>query len=58
MNYDVARALASGALLYATYWLMQLTGVLDGKSKGRQRLTLAVAFAVVILLLNLVWPTA
>lgn len=58
MNYDIAHALVSGALLYVTYWIIQFSGLLDGKTKGHQRLILAVIFGVVILALNLLWPSA
>jgi hypothetical protein len=58
MTYDFAHAIVSGALLYATYWAMQFSGALDGKTKGKQRLLLAVAFSIVILVLNLLWPAS
>ncbi|WP_299423281.1 hypothetical protein [uncultured Shimia sp.] len=56
MQYDFLHAIISGALLFATYWAMELSGVLEGKTKGRKRLLLAIAFAFVILIFNLVWP--
>ena len=53
---DWMHALATGIVIAVTYFAVDQSGVLEGKTRGRKFLILAPIYFVVILILNLLWP--
>ena len=56
MHFDLAHAVVTVILLVATLFVLQKTGIIEEEERRKFNWKVVVAMAVVVFLLNLVWP--
>ncbi len=56
MHFDLAHAVVTVLLLVATLFVLQMTGIIKEEERRKFNWKVVVAMAVVVFLLNLVWP--
>lgn len=56
MHFDLAHAVVTVALLIATMFILRKTGIIDDGEERRFSWKAVVAMALVVFVLNLVWP--
>ncbi len=56
MHFDLAHAVVTVLLLVATLFVLQMTGIIKEEERRTFNWKVVVAMAVVVFLLNLVWP--
>ena len=56
MHFDLAHALVTVALLFATQLVLQKTGVIGEGEERKFNWKSVVAMALVVFILNLIWP--
>ena len=56
MHFDLAHAIVTVALLIATMFILRKTGIIDDGEGRRFSWKAVVAMALVVFVLNLIWP--
>lgn len=56
MHFDLAHAIVTVALIFATQFALQKTGVIGEDEERKFNWKSVVAIAVVVFILNLIWP--
>ncbi|WP_217352275.1 hypothetical protein [Ruegeria sp. HKCCA6707] len=56
MHFDLAHAVVTVLLLVATLFVLQMSGIIKEEERRKFNWKVVVAMAVVVFLLNLVWP--
>ena len=56
MHFDLAHAIVTVLLLLVTMFVLQKTGIIKEEERNKFSWKAVVAMAVVVFILNLVWP--
>ncbi|MEP1355797.1 MAG: hypothetical protein ABJX32_14645 [Tateyamaria sp.] len=56
MHFDLAHAIVTVALLFATLFVLKKVGVIKEGEERKFSWTAVIAMAIVVFILNLIWP--
>ncbi|WP_108835278.1 hypothetical protein [Tateyamaria sp. Alg231-49] len=56
MHFDLAHAIVTVALLFATLFVLKKVGVITEGEERKFSWTAVIAMAIVVFILNLIWP--
>lgn len=57
MHFDLAHAIVTGLLVFATMMVLQKTGIIEKSEHRKFSWKAVVAITVVVFVLNLLWPS-
>lgn len=57
VNIDLPRTLVTVAAIFATLYALERTPVIKGASKGKRFVLNAISLFIVLMIINLLWPS-